>query len=372
MALGANGADGETPRSKVVIECSHRTRLRLGPFLLSDLWNHGRMKEMLAVAYGAGVDSTAMLVGMARRGVRPDRILFADVGSEKDETYPYLDTIAPWLESVGFPRITVVRYVPQRFKNWPPYYTLEENCLTNGTLPSIAFGFSSCSQKWKQAPQHKHLLADPDALAVWAQGRKVKKAIGYDASPRDKGRKEKADRLVCTYQDENADFYEYWYPLQEWQWDRAKCKEEIAAAGLPIPVKSSCFFCLAMKPAEVRELSESKLRRIVLLEARAKPRLTTTEGLWRKSTKTRPGMMTDFILAEGLLSKAAVEKIQQVPAALIAFQKAFALGQDSIPLGVFLHREFPEMYPPDPKHVDFAEVEPDPEPAQSSLFPIVA
>ena len=35
------------------------------------------------VAYGLGVDSTAMLIGLAQRGIRPDLILFADVGGEK-------------------------------------------------------------------------------------------------------------------------------------------------------------------------------------------------------------------------------------------------------------------------------------------------
>lgn len=310
---------------------------------------------MLVVSYGAGVDSTAMLVGMWRRGIRPDRILFADVGAEKSETYPYLAVMNAWCEAVGFPTVTVVRYVPKRFKHWPPYYTLEENCLTNGTLPSIAFGFSSCSAKWKQAPQHKYLQNDAEALQTWRNGQKVVKAIGYDASARDKARSAKADK-ICTYKDSDSEHYEYRYYLQDWGWDRDRCKAEILAAGLPLPVKSSCFFCLAMKPEEVRQLSASQLRRIVLLEARAKPRLTSTEGLWRKSTKTKPGRMTDFILAEGLLSRAEVARIQEVPAALVSFQQAFAQGDDRIPLGAFLQREFPEMYPPDPEGLQVAEV----------------
>lgn len=42
----------------------------------------------LVVAYGLGVNSTAMLVEFARRGIRPDLILFADTGGEKPETSP--------------------------------------------------------------------------------------------------------------------------------------------------------------------------------------------------------------------------------------------------------------------------------------------
>jgi 3'-phosphoadenosine 5'-phosphosulfate sulfotransferase (PAPS reductase)/FAD synthetase len=44
----------------------------------------------LIVAYGLGVDRTAMLIEFARRSIRPDLILFADTGGEKPETYAYL------------------------------------------------------------------------------------------------------------------------------------------------------------------------------------------------------------------------------------------------------------------------------------------
>ena len=36
--------------------------------------------DPIVVAYGAGVDSTAMLVGLHRLGVRPAMLLFADTG----------------------------------------------------------------------------------------------------------------------------------------------------------------------------------------------------------------------------------------------------------------------------------------------------
>src|SRR3954464_7393437 len=90
----------------------------------------------LVVAYGAGVNSTAMLVEFARRGIRPDLILFADTGGEKPETYQYLADVArPFLERVGFPPVLTVRYVPVRAS----YSTLEGQCLRTGTLPSLAY-----------------------------------------------------------------------------------------------------------------------------------------------------------------------------------------------------------------------------------------
>ena len=108
----------------------------------------------LVVAYGLGVDSTAMLIEFVRRGIRPDSILFADTGGEKPETYQYMNVIQPYLRRVGFPPVVTVRYKPKR----AVYHTLEAQCLHTGTLPSLAYGGKSCSLKYKRAPQDKFIL----------------------------------------------------------------------------------------------------------------------------------------------------------------------------------------------------------------------
>src|SRR5580765_5479567 len=109
----------------------------------------------LVVAYGLGVNSTAMLIEFARRDIRPDLILFADTGGEKPETYRYMSVIRPFLQRVGFPDVVTVRYQPKR----AVYHTLEGQCLHTGTLPSLAYGGKSCSLKYKRAPQDKFILA---------------------------------------------------------------------------------------------------------------------------------------------------------------------------------------------------------------------
>ena len=103
----------------------------------------------ICLCYGVGVDSTAVLVGLHQRGIRPDLISFADTGGEKPETYLYIPIIRQWLRDVGFPDLVVVRYTPPR----APYDSLYGNCIENETLPSLAFGLKSCSLKWKKAPQ---------------------------------------------------------------------------------------------------------------------------------------------------------------------------------------------------------------------------
>lgn len=280
-------------------------------------------RSPVLAAWGAGVDSTAMLIELIARGEPVDQVLFADVGAEKAETLAFVPVFRAWLDTHGVPS-EVVRYAPKNFKNWPPYRTLTENLLTNGTLPGIAFGRGTCSQKWKAAPQHAWAKGWPPAQAAWAAGRKVVKLIGYDAGPAD-------DRRFRVAQAIDDPHYTHRYPLREWGWTRPDSLARIRRAGLPVPPKSACFFCTAARPAEVRSLPRDQLRQIVLIEARARPRLRAVEGLWRQSVKgargaePRPGSMTAFIRQQGLLDPEEIEAISEVaPRSLTRWQAAVA------------------------------------------------
>ncbi|MCE9534620.1 MAG: phosphoadenosine phosphosulfate reductase [Planctomycetes bacterium] len=229
-----------------------------------------RREEPLVVAYGLGVDLTAMLVEFARRKIRPDLILFADTGGEKPETYQYLDVIQPYLRDVGFPPVIVVRYQPK----WAVYDTLEDQCLHTGTLPSLAYGGKSCSIKYKRHPQDKYVSTWEPAQRCWAAGGKVLKAIGFDAGPADMRR----HRYV------EDDRFRYWYPLVDWGHDRPRCQQIIEQAGLPVPMKSACFYCPASKKPEIVWLQEHHpdlLERALQIERNAQEGLLTIKGLGR-------------------------------------------------------------------------------------------
>ena len=273
-------------------------------------------------AWGAGVDSTAGIIEMHARGEPIDMVLNAYM-PEKRETHEFRDAFMRWMREREIP-CEVVSYQPKRFKNFPRYSDLLENCLTNGTLPSIAFGFSSCSQKWKVAPQDAWTKTWAPAVQAWDQGMKVVKCIGYDAGGRDSKRYAHAEGHT-------DDRYEYRYPLREWQWGRQECEERIIEELGYAPPKSSCFFCSAMKPHEVLALSKPELRLIVLMEARAAPRLRNVDGLWRKPVSgarggtPRPGSMTEFIRERGLLPADEIDIIiSDCPTALVTWQEAHA------------------------------------------------
>lgn len=271
----------------------------------------------VVLAYGIGVDSTALLIEKVARGEKPDLVLTADTGVEKPATYAYLDVIRPWMDAHSIHH-EIVSYIPKRFKHWPKYIGLLEMCLTNATLPSKSLGGSSCSLKYKKAPQDAFLATWKPAIAAWGRGQQVTRLIGYDAGPRDTLRANHALSI-------DDPLYDCQYPLREWQWDRDACIARIEAEGLPVPPKSACWLCVANRPQEIRDLPKWCLRLIVLVEARAAPRLHTVEGLWRKSTKARPGRMTDFIRNERLLPPAEVDCIwNEAPTDLIRFQDVAA------------------------------------------------
>ena len=233
------------------------------------------MKSPLVVAYGAGVDSTAMLIHLHQTGERPDLILFADTGDEKPQTYAYLPVINEWLASVGFPTVTVV-------KNLRPISgdkSLSDSCLRLGTLPALAYGMHQCSLVWKRDPQHKFIKAWSPAIEAWAAGLTVTTCIGYDAGPRDACRSYKAEGKA------SAGFTNR-FPLIEAGWDREECKRQIAAAGLPVPVKSACFHCPASKKEEIvalREHNPDLYTKAILLETTARAKgLKKIVGLGRK------------------------------------------------------------------------------------------
>lgn len=216
------------------------------------------------VSYGGGVDSTAMLIGLKKRGVEVDYILFADTGGEQPETYAYLEYFNKWLVKNELPAITIVRYKTKA----GVVLTLEQDVLNNQTLPAIAFGWKTCSQKFKIWPIEKWLKANIDF-----DGGKPIKYIGFESGEE---RRMKSDPNGT---------YENKYPLIEWGWNRDKCKEIIESEGLCLPPKSSCFFCPNMKKGEVLALPSDLKERVMKIETNA-TKVAELKGLGRQYSWT--------------------------------------------------------------------------------------
>jgi hypothetical protein len=218
-------------------------------------------------SYGGGTNSTAMLIECAKRGVKVDLILFADTGGEKPHTYNYVQIFSDWLVANGMPEIITVKKVRANGE----VLTLEQNCLEKNMLPSIAYGFKSCSQKYKIAPMDIYVNNWPPAKEAWAAGEQITKLIGYDT--------DEAHRSMKNHDDNK---YKYEHPLIEWNMGREDCIASIQDAGLCLPGKSACYFCPNSKPSEIRQLATvypELAERALAMESGAN--LTHIKGLGR-------------------------------------------------------------------------------------------
>lgn len=233
--------------------------------------------RLIAVCFGAGVDSTAMLVLLRAAGLRPDVITFADTGGERPQTLEHVDRMNAVLREWGWPEIATCRKVTLPGTG---YVDLYGNCWANETLPSLAFGMKSCSIKWKAQPQDQYIKGatrgpgarppHPVWLQAQASGDRIVKLIGYDCGRADL----KRSRSIRPRADTGAVDFDYCYPLQLVRWTRADCVDAIArtlGADL-VPVKSACFFCPASKPWELWWMAAhlpDLLERALQLERRA-------------------------------------------------------------------------------------------------------
>lgn len=213
------------------------------------------MKKYKIIPFGCGVNSVAMLIEMVRREDRPDFILFANTGGhtnlgEKYETYRYKRFFSNWLKSKGFPEIKTVVTNPEG---------LYQELIRLKNLPSIAFDWKSCSQKWK-------IRAQDNWIKKNLAGAHITKYIGYDAG--------ESHRNYRNYDTENTTIK---YPLVEWGLDRWDCVQIIIDSGLPSPPKSSCFFCPNMRHKEIIDLKEKDACRFDLA--------IKLEKVWQRSGK---------------------------------------------------------------------------------------
>ncbi len=237
----------------------------------------------VAGSHGGGVNSVGLYVGMIERGMpAPNCILTADTGGERPEFYENLPIYSEYLQDHGYPPITVV-YNQKRDGSRG---VLETDLRARNVLPPVAYGFKTCSERYKIRPQEKWLKKQAAVRAEWAAGRRVTKLIGFDYG--ELGRA----RFIPTEKFENI------YHLIEWKWTRDDCVCAALRAGLPF-AKSACFFCPNNTKPEILALRDEHpdlLDRAVAMEdgARANGKMRKIKGLGRRFSWREFLKMPDF------------------------------------------------------------------------------
>lgn len=162
------------------------------------------------LSYGGGVNSVALMVLLLREGAPLDEIVFADTGGEIPETYEYLPTSQAYAEERGVPFTTVRK----------PGLSLYDTAWRRRVTPSTIWRWST--RDYKVTPILRHYRALGGHVNQYL-------AIAYDEF-----RRMKASRVG---------YVTNLYPLVDRRLARADCVQIIEDAGLPIPPKSSCYFC---------------------------------------------------------------------------------------------------------------------------------
>jgi hypothetical protein len=193
------------------------------------------------ISYGGGVQSTAMIV-MASDGRLPpvDAALFANVGddSEHPSTIAYVrDVMIPWARERG-----VDVHELTRRKRDGTTETLLGRIAREGSksLPipvrmsdTGAPGTRSCTHDFKIAVIAKWLRAHGASCKNKAE---VCIGFSWDEAIRIGNMKLKPYESIV-------------YPLIDLRMTREDCKRVIERAGLPVPPKSSCYFCPFHRPS---------------------------------------------------------------------------------------------------------------------------
>lgn len=218
-----------------------------------------------AISYGGGVDSTALLVLAAERVLDLPLVLFSNVGddSEHPATLAYVrDHARPYAEAHGL-EFLEIRKRPKGTEKTLYQTITEPGSRTIGIparlQPSGAPVQRSCTVTFKIArivAILKQRGASPSSPALTALG------IDYDELERmrnagvllsPEGLPVEDPTCGTVWRTRDA-FQHLAYPLVHLKLGRGGCEEVIRRAGLPIPPKSSCWFCPFHSPAHWQKM----------------------------------------------------------------------------------------------------------------------
>lgn len=221
------------------------------------------------VSYGGGVQSTALLVLAAQGYIDFQTFLFSNVGddSEYPATLQYVREVAFDYAAAHGITIHELEKRPQRGRFAGEQETLWNRLMhpDSRSLPipvrmsNGAPGTRSCTTSFKIEVVGRWLKQHGAGPA-----NKATVAVGISTDEWERANARKAN-----------DYEQLEYPLLNIEWkgraglDRLACTHVIRDAGLPVPPKSSCFFCPFHRPQVWRDMARDEpelFAKSVLLE----------------------------------------------------------------------------------------------------------
>lgn len=194
------------------------------------------MAEIRAFSFGGGWQSTAALVlqVQGRLGAPFDVWLFANVGDDSEDpgTIEYFDKHArPYAEKHGIELVELHRIMVRSGE----HRTLMQELTREGSkslkipvrMSNGAPGTRSCTSSYK----------------IEVIGRELKRRGATHQNPADVGIGISVDEIHRANNRKAMPYERCVYPLIDLGIRRSDCPRIILDAGLPVPPKSSCFFC---------------------------------------------------------------------------------------------------------------------------------
>lgn len=157
---------------------------------------------MKVLSFGGGLQTVAMIVLHAQGKLPIDRVIFADTGCEKPETYWYMENYIKPIIQID----TVQSHLGGMF----------EYCENIKRIPSPIYRW--CTDKFKVRPLRKAVGKDDLVM------------VGFAA--------DEAKRVKEQYGKLGRQF-----PLIEMGITSADCNRIIQDYGWPVPLKSACYIC---------------------------------------------------------------------------------------------------------------------------------
>lgn len=183
-----------------------------------------KKKEYVVWSCGGGVDSTAIAVLICQRKLpRPDYAVMTDNGYDASYTWDYVyQILIPRLIEVGV-KLYIIRsqdYVDTKITADNGYVAIPAHILGKNGMTRLN---PHCSDRWKVIPVKR-----------WLKEHGVKRCVNWIGIAADEARRAKESKLQ---------WFQFRYPLCEFNLSRRDCKRLIKAAGWPMPLRSSCVMC---------------------------------------------------------------------------------------------------------------------------------
>ncbi|MFC8085016.1 phosphoadenosine phosphosulfate reductase [Streptomyces sp. NPDC059459] len=188
---------------------------------------------MKVVSYGGGVQSTALLVLAARKEIDFRAFLFANVGddSEHPATLAYVREIAiPYAARAGLD----IHELKRRRRDGATETLMQR--LNRPDTRSIPIPVRMANG----APGRRNCTAD---FKIKVVGRWLREHGATAEAPAAVGIGISVDEIHRANRRRREPHEVIEYPLLDLGLRRDDCERIIAGAGLPVPPKSSCFFC---------------------------------------------------------------------------------------------------------------------------------